>query len=123
MDNSSEDESLQSLLTRSTGPEHHKAHTDPKPCEVKPKNFLRRELWFYFDEDQEGGAKSGASKSMLRAGWNKGHVTKIVRGKFPLEITYEGSNGSIKINTLLNLDSYWVAGTAPIASTWALVPC
>jgi hypothetical protein len=122
-DSSSDDESLQEKLARSTGPSHPQARIDPKPGGVKPSELLRRELWFYFDQAQQGAAKRGvrSQTSILRAGWNKGRVSKLQRGKFPLEITYHGSNGAIKLNTLLDLELYWMGGKEAVASTWALI--
>ena len=122
-DSSSEDESMQALRIRSLGPMQKDARTDPKPGEITAKDLVRREVWFYFDEEQQGAAKRGAQRhtSTLRAGWNKWRVTKKLQGKCPLEITYKGSNGPIKINTLLDLNNYWVAGTEAVASTWALL--
>ena len=122
-DSSSDDESLQEKLARSTGPSHPQARIDPKPGGVKPSELLRRELWFYFDQAQQGAAKRGvrSQTSILRAGWNKGRVSKLQRGKFPLEITNHGSNCAIKLNTLLDLELYWMGGKEAVASTWALI--
>ena len=52
--------------------------TDPKPGEVTPKDLVRREVWFYFDVEQQGAAKRAAQRhtSTLHASWNKGRVTK-----------------------------------------------
>ena len=55
-ESSSEDESMQALRIRSLGPMQKETRTG----EVTPKDLVRRELWFYFDVEQQGAAKRAA---------------------------------------------------------------
>ena len=79
--------------------------TDPKPGEVTSQNLVRGEMWFYF-MGHARAAKLGAQSrtSTLLAGWHKSRVTKQVQDKCQLEITHESTNGSIKLDTLLDLN-------------------
>ena len=94
-----------------------KTRTDPKPGEVTPKDLMRREVWFYFDVEQQGAAKRGAQRHIQPHVPAKGRVTKV-QGKCLLEITYMGgvqlTGQSRSINTLLGLNNYWVAGTEAV---------
>ena len=60
-DSSSEDESMQALRIRSLGPIQKETRTDPKPGEVTPKDLVRREVWFYFDVEQQLGISQACS--------------------------------------------------------------